>query len=69
MSLPRVAIVGMGGYAGFHRRAVHQAVEGGRALHTAQVAPPADHEPFADELESMRAAGIAIYSSLREMLA
>lgn len=69
MSLPRVAIVGMGGYAGQHRKAVARAVEGGRAVHAAQVAPPGDDEPFADELASMRAAGVVIYHSLRDMLA
>jgi predicted dehydrogenase len=69
MSLPRVAIVGMGGYAGHHRKAVGRAVESGQAVHTAQVAPPGDHAPFADELKAMRDSGIAIYDSLRELLA
>lgn len=65
----RVAIVGMGGFAGFHRRALAQVVASGRATHVAQVAPPPDHEPFADELATMRQAGIAVHDSLRQLLA
>ncbi len=59
----------MGGYAAHHRSAVSRAVEGGRAEYVAQVAPPIDHEPFADELQSLRDSGTAIYDSLRELLA
>ncbi len=69
MTLPGVAIVGMGGYGAHHRSAVAGAVEGGRAEYIAQVAPPSDHEPFADELQALRDAGTAIYDSLRELLA
>lgn len=69
MSVPIVAIVGMGGYAAFHRKAVQRAVEDGRAAHTAQVVPPSDHEPFANELKLMHEAGIRTYDSLRELLA
>ena len=69
MSLPRVAIVGMGGYAGFHRNALKRAVAGGRAEHAAQVAPPSDHAPFAEEIAALRAAGVRFYDSLRELLA
>lgn len=67
--LPRVAIVGMGGYAGFHRKAVRGAVEGGRAIHAAQVAPPPDHEPFAEAIAELRSSGVAVYDSLRQLLA
>ncbi|SVC81084.1 uncharacterized protein METZ01_LOCUS333938, partial [marine metagenome] len=59
----------MGGYAAHHRSAVAGAVEGGRAEYIAQVAPPSDHEPFADELQALRDAGTAICNSLRELLA
>ncbi len=68
-TIPSVAIVGMGGYANHHRNALRRAVDGGRAVHAAQVAPPSDLEAFADELREMHEAGIAIYDSLRELLA
>lgn len=69
MSPPRVAIVGMGGYAQHHRKALARAVEQGQALHAAHVAPPPDHEPFSDELTALRANGVRVYDSLRQMLA
>lgn len=69
MSLPQVAIVGMGGYAGHHRSALQRAVDAGLAVHAAQVAPPPDHEPFADELSRLAASGTRLYDSLRELLA
>lgn len=59
----------MGGYAGHHRKAVRGAVEGGRVVHAAQVAPPSDHAPFAEPIAELRATGVAVYDSLREMLA
>lgn len=59
----------MGGYARFHRHAVAAAGKAGDAQHIAQVAPPIDHEPFADDLTAMRDAGVAIHNSLRELLA
>ena len=68
-SVPRVAVVGMGGYATHHRNALRRVVEAGAAIHAAQVAPPIDHEPFAEDLRSLRDTGTAIYDSLRELLA
>ncbi|MBT3343278.1 MAG: Gfo/Idh/MocA family oxidoreductase [Gemmatimonadetes bacterium] len=65
----RVAIVGMGGFAGFHRRALQSVVASGRAVHVSQVAPPPDHDPFADELVQLRQAGISVHDSLRQLLA
>ena len=65
----RVAIVGMGGFAGFHRRALTIVAAEGRAIHVAQVAPPSDQEPFADELAELNKAGVAIHDSLRQLLA
>jgi predicted dehydrogenase len=65
----RVAIVGMGGFAGFHRRALVSVAAEGRAIHVAQVAPPSDQEPFADELAELNQAGVAIHDSLRKLLA
>jgi len=64
-----VAIVGMGGFAGFHRRALASIVADGRAEHVAQVAPPPDHDLFADEIGALHESGVAVHDSLRQLLA
>lgn len=64
-----VAIVGMGGFAGFHRRALASLVADGRAEHVAQVAPPPDHDLFADEIGALHESGVAVHDSLRQLLA
>lgn len=69
MTGPRVAVVGMGGYAGHHRRVLRDLAADGRAVYAAQVAPPFDHVPFAGDLAALRAAGTAVYDSLRQLLA
>ena len=43
----------MGGYANHHRNALRRAVDGGRAVHAAQVALPSDLEAFADEFSAI----------------
>ena len=68
-SRPRVAIVGVGGFAGHHRTFVTAVVEKGLIDHVAQVAPPFDQENLADDVAELRQRGVAIYSSLRELLA
>lgn len=69
MDQPKLAVVGMGGFALAHRRYVKQVEDAGLGGQIAQVAIPADQEAFADDLRGMAERGIAIYSSLREMLA
>ena len=66
---PRVAIVGVGGFAGHHRTFVTAVAEKGLVDHVAQVAPPFDQENLADEVAALRQRGVAIYPSLRELLA
>ena len=67
--LLRVAIVGMGGYAAHHLSTVTAAAERGWLQHVAQVAPPFDQEHFPDRVRELRERGVAVYLSLREMLA
>lgn len=69
MSEPRIAVVGMGGFARTHHRYVKRVVEAGLGRQVAQVAIPADQEIFAAELAEMRKRGVEIFGSLREMLA
>ena len=68
-SRPRVAIVGVGGFAGHHRTFVTAVAEKGLIDHVAQVAPPFDQENLADDVAALRQRGVAIYSSLRQLLA
>ncbi|MFC1526656.1 Gfo/Idh/MocA family protein [Candidatus Latescibacterota bacterium] len=68
-SLPRVAIVGVGGFAGHHLTFVTAVAEQGLIQHVAQVAPPFDQENLSEQVEALRARGVTIYSSLRELLA
>lgn len=69
MDRPRVAVVGMGGFAQTHRRYVQEVEERELAIQVAQVAIPADQEAFPAELEAMRRRNIDVFGSLREMLA
>jgi len=69
MDIPRIAVVGMGGFARTHLRYVKQVEEAGLGRHVAQVAIPGDQETFADQVAGMRSRDIAVYASLREMLA
>ena len=68
MDQPKIAVVGMGGFALAHRRYVKQVEDAGLGRQIAQVAIPADQEAFADDLRGMTERGIAVYGSLREML-
>ena len=68
-NLPRVAIVGMGGYAAHHLSTVSAMAEMGRLEHVAQVAPPFDREHLPEQVRELRERGVVVYSSLREMLA
>ena len=69
MSEPRIAVVGMGGFARTHHQYVKRVEEAGLGCHVAQVAIPTDQETFAAELETLREQGVEIFASLREMLA
>jgi len=69
MDIPRFAVVGLGGFAKMHLRYVQDVVEAGLGRHVAQVAIPADRELFAEEVAALRAQGVEIFLSLREMLA
>lgn len=69
MDQPEIAVVGMGGFALAHRRYVKQVEEAGLGRQIAQVAIPVDQQAFADDLRGMAERGIAVYGSLREMLA
>lgn len=67
-SRPRVAIVGVGGFAGHHRTFVSAVVDKGLIDHVAQVAPPYDQEHLATEVADLRQRGVSIYPSLRQLL-
>jgi len=69
MGIPAFAVVGMGGYAKTHLNYVRQVEEEGLGKHVAEVALPSDQEVYVDEVEALRARGVEIYPSLREMLA
>ena len=69
MDLPRIGIVGMGGFARTHRLYAAQVEEAGLGRQVAQVAIPEDQRTFSAELEEMRRRGIQVFASLREMLA
>jgi len=69
MDQPKIAVVGMGGFALAHRRYVKQVEEAGLGRQIAQVAIAADQAAFADDVQRMAEKGIAVYGSLREMLA
>lgn len=66
---PAFAIVGMGGFAKTHLNYVRRAEETGLGRHVAQVAIPSDQERYVAEVSDLKARGISIYASLREMLA
>lgn len=69
MELPRIAVVGMGGFARTHHQYVQSVEQQGLGRHVAQVAIAADQQAFADELKAFTGRGIGVYASLREMLA
>jgi predicted dehydrogenase len=67
--LPAFAVVGMGGFARTHLSYVRKAEEAGLGRHVTQVAIPADQARYAEEIGGLRARGVEVYASLREMLA
>ncbi len=69
MTVPRVAVVGMGGFAADHRSWARELDGKGAVRQVAQVAPPFDHRPFAADIAALRQRGVAVYNSLRQMLA
>jgi predicted dehydrogenase len=69
MEVPAIGVVGMGGYAQAHRRYVERVERGGLGRQVAQVAIPTDQQVFAAELAALEARGVAVYASLRQMLA
>lgn len=69
MSLPRIAVVGMGGFAQTHRQYVAKVEEAGLGRQVGQVAIPTDQEAFAPQLEALRQRGVEVFPSLRQLLA
>jgi predicted dehydrogenase len=67
--LPRIAVVGMGGYARTHLQAAADLEAAGLARQVAQVAIEADRQAFGDQLRALTRREVAVYGSLREMLA
>ncbi|NKB71710.1 MAG: hypothetical protein GKR89_31940 [Candidatus Latescibacteria bacterium] len=65
----RVGVVGMGGFARTHLGYVEQVVGAGLGVHLGQVVLPADQETFAPQTAALRDNKVAIYPSLRDMLA
>ncbi len=69
MQTPRIGIVGMGGFAQSHRQYVAKVEEAGLGRQVAQVAIPTDQELYAADLAVLRARGVEVFTSLRQMLA
>ena len=69
MDVPRIAVVGMGGFARTHHQYVQNVEKTGLGQHVAQDAIAAAQAAVADELKVLHDRGIGIYASLREMLA
>lgn len=69
MTIPRIGVVGMGGFAQHHRRYVAQVEGAGLGALVAQVAIPADQETYATDLEGLRTRGVQVFPSLRQTLA
>ena len=69
MSIPRIAVVGVGGFASQHRHMATALADRGLVEYAAQVAIPYDQENLAPEVAALRQHGVAIYPSLRELLA
>ena len=69
MTVPRVAVVGMGGFAADHRSWARELDAKGAVRQVAQVAPAFDRRPFAADIAALRERGVAVYDSLRQMLA
>jgi len=69
MSIPRIAVVGVGGFAAQHRHMATALADRGLVEYAAQVAIPYDQEHLRDEVEAIRKRGVDVYPSLRELLA
>jgi predicted dehydrogenase len=69
MGIPRIAVVGMGGFARTHHQYVQSVEEAGLGRQVAQVAIAADQAAYADELKELEGRGVHVFASLREMLA
>jgi len=69
MELPRIAVVGMGGFARTHHQYVQNVEKAGLGRQVAQVAIAADQTAYADELKVLQEQGVGVFTSLREMLA
>ena len=68
-NIPRVAVVGMGGFAQDHRSWAHELNQKGLIKHVAQVAPTFDHEDYATEIEALKRRDVIVHDTLRDMLA
>lgn len=69
MDIPKIGLVGMGGFARTHKQYIQAVEEAGIGRQVAQVAIASDQELFPEEIARLRTRGVRIYSSLREMLA
>ncbi len=69
MTVPRMAVVGMGGFARTYHGDIKRVEQAGLGRQVAQVAILIDQRNFADELASMQRRGVRVFTSLRQMLA
>ncbi|MBJ66953.1 MAG: hypothetical protein CME28_04615 [Gemmatimonadetes bacterium] len=69
MGIPKIGLVGMGGFARTHKQYIQAVEEAGIGIQTAQVAIASDQNLFAKNLAELKRRGVRIFPSLREMLA
>ncbi len=69
MSAAKIGLVGMGGFARTHKKYIETVEDAGIGEQVAQVAIAADQLSFADEVVALQKRGVAVFASLREMLA
>ena len=68
MELPRIGLVGMGGFALTYKSYIDTVERAQVARQVAQVAIPIDQKKHTNELARLKENGVAIFPSLREML-
>ncbi len=67
--VPKIGIVGMGGFAETHVLAAAELESAGRLRQIAQVAVATDRQTYGAEIEALQRRGVMVHGSLREMLA
>jgi len=68
MELPRIGLVGMGGFALTHKSYIDAVEKAQMGIQIAQVAIPTDQLIYTKELTRLRENNVAVFPSLREML-